>query len=82
MTVRGLGFPREFGFGVRRRGVVVSGLGTVRIPVGTLSQGSRHSVVCKLTAHGVLYRGLIIRAIPDGPACGANPRPGEFIVRS
>ena len=35
LTVRGLGFPREFGFGVRRRGVVVSGLGTVRISVGT-----------------------------------------------
>ncbi len=36
LTVRALGFPREFGFGVRRRGVVVSGLGTVRISVGTL----------------------------------------------
>src|SRR5437899_5467811 len=35
LTVRGLGFPRDFGFGVRRRGVVVSGLGTVRISVGT-----------------------------------------------
>ena len=35
LTVRALGFPREFGFGVRRRGVVVSGLGTVRISVGT-----------------------------------------------
>jgi len=73
LTVRALGFPREFCFGVRRRGVVVSGLGTVRISVGTLSQGSRHSVVCKLTAHGVLSRGLIIRAVLDGPACGANP---------
>src|SRR5438132_469059 len=37
LTVRALGFPREFGFGVRRRGVVVSGLGTVRISVGTPS---------------------------------------------
>src|SRR5439155_26294691 len=82
LDVRALGFPREFGFRVRRRGVVVSGLGTVPISVGTLSQGSRHSVVCKLTAHGVLSRGLIIRAVPDGPACGANPRPGQFIVRS
>ena len=41
LTVRALGFPREFGFGVRRRGVVVSGLGTVRISVGThLSSGN------------------------------------------
>src|SRR5207245_7929904 len=41
LTVRALGFPREFGFGVHRRGVVVSGLGTVRIPVGThLSSGN------------------------------------------
>src|SRR5712692_5186423 len=36
LTVRGLGFPREFGFGVRRRGVVISSLGTVRISVGKL----------------------------------------------
>jgi len=47
LTVRALGFPREFGFGVRRRGVVVSGLGTVRISVGTptfpvLSYASGH----------------------------------------
>src|SRR5437870_2837135 len=35
LTVRGLGFRREFGFGVRRRGVVISRLGTVRISVGT-----------------------------------------------
>ena len=35
LTVRGFGFPREFCFGVRRRGVVVSRLGTVRISVGT-----------------------------------------------
>src|SRR6267143_630343 len=34
-TVRGLGFPREFGFGVRRRGVVINSPGTVRISVGT-----------------------------------------------
>src|SRR6266446_5145843 len=35
LTVRGLGFPREFGFGVRRRGVVINSPGTVRISVGT-----------------------------------------------
>src|SRR5437660_8156758 len=36
LTVRRLYFPREFVFGVRRRGVVISWLGTVRISVGTL----------------------------------------------
>src|SRR5438094_9961664 len=35
LTVRRLYFPREFVFGVRRRAVVVSGPGTVRISVGT-----------------------------------------------
>src|SRR5438067_13124044 len=35
LTVRRLYFPREFVFGVRRRGVVISWLGTVRISVGT-----------------------------------------------
>src|SRR5437879_12935312 len=39
LTFRALGFPREFGFGVRRRGVVVSVLGTVRISVGTHLSG-------------------------------------------
>src|SRR2546421_12752597 len=35
LTVRRLYFPREFGFGARRRGVVIRWLGTVRISVGT-----------------------------------------------
>ena len=35
LTVRVLKSPREFGFGVRCRRVVVSGLGTVRISVAT-----------------------------------------------
>src|SRR5438445_13791442 len=35
LTVRRLYFPREFVFGVRRRGVVISWLGRVRISVGT-----------------------------------------------
>src|SRR5437763_8173398 len=35
LTVRRLYFPRELGFGVRRRGVVINSPGTIRISVGT-----------------------------------------------
>ena len=66
LTVRGLGFPREFGFGVRRRGVVISWLGTVRISVGTPTNLPDFLQFCFSSAF------VAPLLPPTGPRCSSN----------
>src|SRR6267143_2156514 len=77
LTVRALGFPREFGFGVRRRGVVVSGLGTVRISVGTPSFPAVSSLPKLLLQN---FSNYVYAAAPSGTGCSSRRMALSFIL--